>query len=262
MNSTKYDNLLLNEIGTTHIKYGTVYYDNLYFDLLKNKLSEDGLLDAYKNELKENSKGIKMCSIASSSRFCYIASKGVYKEMDEFEKDDISYGCCRPHYDGYSSSLNTFYEFKCHEFCNNSHDCLSESYNPLLKEVYDINISDPSKLRFSDFGIKVEDDPLINKINFDFKQFICHIFGIIAHIKNTNNKATLKYVWIIPSQTNDKELDDFIFLVKSQIDSIFKQFLDLTINLNNKKVKVKDLIILKCDIRPQSDFNDFILKEL
>ena len=185
MKSEAYDKLLLETIGNNHIKNGTVYYDNTYYIQLVKKLAEDGILNKYCGELSSNSQGVKMCSIASSSRFCYLLSKGKYKEIDEYEKTDIKNGCCRPHYDGYSAKNHTFFEFKCHELCNESHHTLSDSYKPLLKNIFGIDSNDLTTLKFSDFALLIEGNPSIYRINFDFKQFICHILGILSIASKT-----------------------------------------------------------------------------
>ena len=136
MESSLYDELMIKTLGNAHIKDGTVYYDDAYESLLKESLKKYGLLERYKGELGRNSKGVKMCSIASSSRFCFLASKTIMREIDEHEKVDVRNGCCNPHFDGYSKRNNTFYEFKCHEFCerdgNISHTKItSMDYIPL-----------------------------------------------------------------------------------------------------------------------------------
>lgn len=262
MNKNEYDKLLLEQIGDKYIKPGTVYYDIEYFRSLYISLFKDNLTSRYKLELEENSQGVKMCSIGSSSRFCYLASKGKYKYIHDLEKHDLVYGCCRPHYDGYSLYNNTFYEFKCHELCYKSHRGFVKSYIPLLKEVFNIDSNDLSSLRFSDFGIKMDGDPIITKINFDFKQLVCHVLGLLSHVEKTKKGTRLLYFWVTPSTEGNDELAKFIEKVSKQMDTIFTQFVELEINAYGKKQKIKDIIELGYQIINAKDIRDVILEKI
>jgi len=229
------------------------------------------LLTAYKGELKEVIKNdplkrIKMCSIASSSRFCYLASKTLFK-ITKVEVTDLVNECCKPHYDGWSAydpgdkRKNVYYEFKCHEFCSTSHDELSNSYKSLLKKHFNIEVEDTRELKFSDFGLAIPNDPYINKINFDFKQFLCHILGLLT-IATKNDKPTLHYVWVVPYCPDSKELDDFIDLVDGQIDSIFDQMSDVDISTDSEKGKLGEFIHFSCEIIPANSIDDFVLENI
>ena len=264
MESSLYDELMVKTLGNAHIKDGTVYYDDAYESSLKESLKKYGLLERYKGELGRNSKGVKMCSIASSSRFCFLASKTIMREIDEHEKVDVRNGCCNPHFDGYSKRNNTFYEFKCHEFCerdgNISHTKItSMDYIPLLKDIFNVDCSDPSKLRFSDLRISMSGDLMINKTNFDFKQFLCHIIGLMS-IATKTNKPTLHYVWITPYQPGNRELDDFVSFMDNQIDEIFLKTSELEVSNGKEKGKLKEFINFSCDIIPAVDIDDFVLE--
>ena len=261
MDSSKYDNYLLKILGDKHIKKGTVYYDNEYLlELLKNLIKDD-LFGVYHGELSTNSKGVKMTSIGSSSRFCYLASKGLYADITEHEKTDVKNDCCHPHYDGYARSTNTFYEFKCHELCDNStHSKLSESYVPLLHQYFTID-THPHKLRFSDFGIEYKDNPSIYNINFDVKQFICHILGILT-VATPDNRAALKYVWVIPGKNINKELDDFIHDVEKQIKGVFDGFNKVEVKVLGNKYLLEELIKFELDVVEAKTINDFVLNNI
>ena len=264
MNSKEYDQFILEIIGNKHIKEGTVYYDKDYLLSLVISLVNDDLLGKYAGELMENSQGIKMCSIASSSRLCYLASKELYKDIKEVEKTDIKNGCCHPHYDGYTSSLNAFifYEFKCHELCDGaSHAKLSKSYMPLLKEYFDIEIDNLAFLKFSDFGFDYNNNGTIYDINFDTKQFICHILGILSQATQ-ENKALLKYVWIIPGYGINPDLDRFIERIKEQIKIVFDGFSLTKVKYNGNILNLSDLIVFDLDVVPITNIKDFILESI
>lgn len=266
MESSVYDELMIKTLGSSHIKEGTVYYDEIYEAALIKSLKERGVYKNYRGELGKNSKGTKMCSIASSSRFCFLASKTILKDIDEHEKTDLKNGCCIPHFDGYDSKRNIYYEFKCHEFCERdgsiSHSKLtSMDYIPLLKNIFNVDCDNPSTLKFSDLRISIDNDPMINKINFDFKQFLCHIIGLLS-IATKENKPTLNYVWITPYEPDNKELNVFISFMKKQIHDIFLKTSELDICTSDDKGKIKDFINFACDIIPANDIPDFVLESI
>mgnify|MGYP006873029024 CR=1 FL=1 len=264
MNSSHYDRLMVETLGNTHLKPSSVYYDEAYEKALFAQLGKDSLLKTFEKELKRNSQGVKMCSIASSSRLGYLASKKLYP-LTHYEKNDLRLGCCAPNYDGYDANKEIFYEFKCHEFCKQTHgDRLTNSYIPLLEQVYGIKNSDPKSLRFSDFKMEVDGDPSIYEINFDFKQFLCHIFGILSLDQRTLRlKPTLKYVIFVPKSPFDEELRLFITeILRDQIQSLFRQFRLLPVTAPCGYGIIDDFLDLLVDIVPADAVNDFILKSL
>lgn len=260
MESKIYDQYILKTVGNKHIKKESVYYDTEYENALRKELEERGLTETFVKELTYNSEGLKMCSIASSARIGYLSSKSVFKSISHFEKTDIKNGCCVPNYDGYDELNNVFFEFKCHEICSTSHDVLSKSYKSLLKSIYKIDIDDPKDLRFSHFGIRVDGDPLINKINFDFKQFLCHMFGLLTKnaIKN-NKKPTLHYVVFIPDYL-DEEITKFLNEIEELIVNVINQYWDLNVTTEIGNGKVKDFVNFKFEMVKVSSIKDTILE--
>ena len=264
MESFKYDQLLLSSIeNQKFIKENTVYYNDYYLRELVISMLDNNCLSNYVGELSTNSQGIKMCSIGSSSRLCYLASFVKYTGIKEHEKTDIKNGCCRPHYDGYDPAANIFYEFKCHELCDGcSHYKLTDSYIPLLMEYFDIS-KNPKDLIFSDFGDFREEynDKSIYKINFDFKQFLCHVFGLFK-VASLNKLTTLKYVWVTPRLSLSEELQNFVNKIEAEIKHVFKCFSVKEINFNGKKITISKIIDFKLEVIEISDVEDFILKGL
>lgn len=269
MKSNDYDQYLKGSLLKTsesekYLKPGTVYYNGKYLKKLLSSLVDNKCLNKYLNELSENSQGVKMCSIGSSSRLCYLASFSERFHFNEYEKTDIKNDCCRPHYDGYDENSHTFYEFKCHELCDGySHYKLSDSYKGLLKSYYGIEDAKPSDLKFSHFGISNNKfkDKSIYKINFDFKQFLCHVFGILASTSR-ENKASLKYVWVVPSLSYS-EVSNFVANIKEEINELFECFKKTEINFDDQRLAIEDLI----DIRPIeiveiTEIKDFLLESL
>lgn len=264
MESCKYDQLLLRSIESQkHIKENTVYYNDFYLRELVISMLDNHCLSNYIAELSTNSQGIKMCSIGSSSRLCYLASFNKYKGIKEREKTDIKNGCCKPHYDGYDPAANIFYEFKCHELCDgSSHYKLTDSYISLLMEYFDIN-KNPKDLIFSDLGDFGEkyNDKSIYKVNFDFKQFLCHVFGLFK-VASLSKLTTLKYVWITPKLSSNKELQIFVNKIKEEIKHIFNHFSAIEINFNGRQTRIEKLIRFELDVCEINDIEDFVLKSI
>ena len=155
----------------------------------QDKLKNRKLLKIFQDkELQEISPGlIKMCSVASSSRLCFINFAN-YNEI-EFERP-LSTGKGTAKLD--ASKYNLFYECKCHEIFDNHNNYLSLAYKENLKEFFNINYQKNDnaycKLNLTDFEIEKEES--IYNLHFDMKQFLCHLFGIAK-----NGGGTLQYIF-------------------------------------------------------------------
>lgn len=259
MDSNTYDKYLFNSLTSTkHIKEKTVYYDKEYLKQLLISLADNDCVDKYLIELSKNSKGTKMCSVGSSSRLCYLSAITKRIDIDELEKTDLYNDCCFPHYDGYNKTTNTFYEFKCHELCSEKHSKkLSNKYANLLNQYFGISVSKPlTELVFQDFGdFGNYNNKSIFDINFDFKQFLCHVLGILGQIDNPK-KPTLEYVWIIPSKQDENDLQEFIEKVEEEIRFMFKCFSEIKINYRGSKRDIGTIVnfeLTKIDIATIKD---------
>lgn len=205
---------------------GSEYVDNHYFndsykDALRLELSERFLLEKFeKREIPENLEKPHMCSVASSSRLCFLYFANV-KDI-EFEKE-LSTGIRggKPQLDAYSSTMHTYYECKCHEIFDN-HDKnknhLSKSYAKIISEKFNVNITNSNvddylKFTLKDFGIN--DDLSIYDLHFDFKQFICHLLGIA-----NEGGGTLEYVFFTPSEEMKKNFDGIYKKLNTEIKEI------------------------------------------
>lgn len=197
-----FDQLILESINknNTHIKPNTVYYDDEYYNQLVLELKERHLYESYaKRELKETSKGsskIKMCSVASSSRLCFL-----YFIKDNKVTMEVSLNTGTSGNAQLDATKDTaFYECKCHEIFDN-HDTdknhLSIAYKKNFQKYFGITYQekdeDYCKLTLSDFGIS--EDKSIYDLRFDMKQFLCHLFGIAK-----NGGGTLQYIFFTPKK--------------------------------------------------------------
>ena len=196
-----------------------------------NAGGKGGELDA------QNSRPPKMASVASSSRFCYLALRDgadtdilgkTFTTKDvEFEKE------CRIFTKGTAPQLDAFIkdderdifvEAKCHEIFDSHKVEFKSAYwdyfdnDSLLKELApSTKPSESFVVPFGKFDIKKE-SPC-----FDIKQFVCHLLGIKEHQKC--KKAKLVYMFFKPV-TDDKETATLIESVfkelKEEIEAIFK----------------------------------------
>lgn len=262
----KYDVLIKQSVGNEHRLADGLYYDECYFNELKNVLEDKNLLDAFGTfEFKEMSNGrVKICAVASSSRIGFLYGMG--NGVKGFEKDDVRNGICHPHYDNYDEKSNTFYEYKCHEFTSDrpDHNCFRynlEGYKKLLSshffpEENDVDCRD----LFKSFGVK----PCMF---FDFKQFLCHVLGLLS-VVSRSTPANLQYVMFVPKKSildapENRDIADWKGMLERQINYIFEE-------MGEKKVKacngecglLKDFIKLKFMYQDVSEIRDFIYENL
>lgn len=161
----------------------------------------------------------KMASVASSSRFCYLAlrngtdvlinNKYICGDNIEFEKEcriftDIS---TAPQLDGFTAQddCNIYIEAKCHEIFDSHKVVLKNKYwdyfkkDDVLHSSLNNAVTDDETftLPLSLFGIEKK------STRFDVKQLICHLLGIKEQNKTTKSK--LVYLFFEPISDNDKE---------------------------------------------------------
>ncbi len=193
-----FDQLILNSINNTHIIPDSVYFDEAYYEQLTKELKNKQLYEKYlTKELNEISPGfIKMCSVASSSRLCFLYFAGDNNATMEVSLNTGTKGNAQLD----AAKGNTYYECKCHEIFDN-HDTdknhLKLSYKKNLKKYFGINYQEKDenycKLTLRDFGIPK--NMSIYDLRFDMKQFLCHLFGIAK-----NGGGTLQYIFFQPKK--------------------------------------------------------------
>ena len=227
--SVEYDLAIKNSIKTKE-KYtqNDVYFNDLYRENLINSMTEKQK-ENFKNEYnKYYGDRCKMCSVASSSRLCYLYFKD--DPDTQFEVAINNGNGCNPHLD---AKDHDYYECKCHEIVKNHDIHLSyDVYSKLLKEIFNIEefeVDDKGiKLNYEMFGIKDAKLP-IGKY-FDFKQFICHVIGLLT-LKDYPNYLGLQYIFFVPSQEQlkSKKLKDWYKTFKDFIDDLFEKFQTLKV---------------------------------
>lgn len=180
----------------------------------------------------------KMASVASSSRFCYLALKDgtdvllpdrvVKKEEVEFEKECQIWkdSSTAPQLDAYISDerIDYYIEAKCHEIFDvhkiefkNKYWNIFEADNSFKKAIVGV---EKGKEKFvlarTVFGLSDK------QTRFDVKQFICHLLGIAQQSKGKN--AKLVYLFFKPlakEEAISKEIDLIFAELKEEIKAIF-----------------------------------------
>ena len=222
MSKSKFDEYLKDQTGTPDLFgysvlpnndmdyknhfYG-VYYNNDEFARFCKEMKENysEIYNAYANGKGSELIGTppKMASVASSSRFCYLALRDasitdidkdvkVGKTKFEFEKDlpvKVIDGQ-NPQIDAFYDSEDSvyFFEFKCHEIFDNHDKTLSRQYDKFLQK-WDIP-RDSDKIPSYEFGGQFQ--------RFDLKQFITHLTGISCH-NCKGKKKIFSYVFFEPN---------------------------------------------------------------
>lgn len=178
------------------------------------------------SELKEKrNMPPKMASVASSSRFCYLALRDGYKQFNNSEDIIFEHNCrikgvnATANLDAYIPKANIYFEVKCHEILSHHSIYLKKSYwNLLYGQENDFGFSyakcpdlDEFKIELCNFDIKK------TKIRFDIKQFLCHLWGIASQ-KDKDVSAKLVYLFFKPKMDLETK--------RIQVEEVFKELQD------------------------------------
>lgn len=218
--------------------------DNLYFSVehcneivqLLDKNILQSLLKGKGSEIKSG----KFFSVASSCRYAIANfTKKCNKKLvpiqnfsdRKCEKIDFEHECIIPGIKGTAPQIDVFidchdmqiyFEVKCHEIFDtsehkNSLKKLSQQYR--TNRIFGIfpGINQSESLSLEDFGIAV------NSYHFDFKQFLCHLMGIISN--KSSNKATLfYYLFYKPTDIENAYLKEIYDNLENEIRFIAEKF--------------------------------------
>lgn len=180
----------------------------------------------------------KMASVASSSRFCYLALRDgtnalfsdweVTKDNVEFEKECRIFadGPTAPQLDAYieNPSCDCYIEAKCHEIFDSHKIEFKNKYWDIFQKNESLHIilenvtqhEETFEISRSVLGLSDE------HLRFDVKQFICHLLGIACQSKG--KPAKLIYLFFKPENDDEKtkaRIDDVFDELKNEIDSLF-----------------------------------------
>ena len=266
MDSKKFDEAIKNSLKECDCfsDINEYYYNTTYSEKLKELLKETNQFEKFKkNEWKapsyheKNKDLIKMCSVASSSRLAFLyfldQVKNNIVELEVECNNDL--GGHNPQLDAFNNVDNIYYECKCHEICNKSHNKLKIKYIDKLKELFGIDDFEPIKdeneeyieLSLKDLDCKYgSKEWLYNSIynlHLDVKQLICHLIGMQNEHKNDKREYKLQYIFFKPSEKEIKKNNEIEILYKTlskEWDMIinskaFNYFLE-----NNKNIKINN----------------------
>ena len=273
---------LVDKVGKDKFVYKTsdnkpheVYYENSVFEAFKQEM-EDIHFIKYKEgkggelDEKKGRYGLvppKMASVASSSRFCYLALRNGGSAIGgndnvEFEVDCHIKGVAgtSPQLDAYFPDNNIFVEAKCHEIFDRHKPVLKKAYwNLIYGENSQFGFKAKGKISETEFEIPLTEfrfESGKRSTMFDIKQFLCHLMGIASKMNDetqSKKESTLVYLFFKP-KTDDIEINNKIDKVfrdlKTEIDLIFGC---KPIKTFAEKNNIKLVAVAECD---------YVMKEL
>lgn len=168
----------------------------------------------------------KMASVASSSRFCYLAFRDMGSGSVMVEVPCRIKGILGtpPQLDAYISTINTYFEVKCHEIFDSHHVKMSNNYWDLLYgKDNDFGLF-AQKNNSKTFNIPLTEFDIETKTSmFDIKQLLCHLLGISSQ-KDVVENVRLVYLFFKPKTDSDEDsrsIDEVFDLLQSEIKKIF-----------------------------------------
>lgn len=221
------------------------------------------------SELKEKrNMPPKMASVASSSRFCYLALRDGYKQFNNSEDIIFEHSCrikgvnATANLDAYIPKANIYFEVKCHEIFSQHSIYLKKSYwNLLYGQENDFGFSyakcpdiDEFKIELCDFGIAK------TKIRFDIKQFLCHLWGIASQ-KDKDVQAKLVYLFFKPKmdlETERIQVEKVFEELQAEIKNIFSSK-PIQIFISNNNIELSAIAEYAKVMEPLSKDNTIIL---
>ena len=174
----------------------------------------------------------KMASVASSSRFCYLALRDGAEGLGGSGKVEFEHECrigriggTAPQLDAFVPNERIYVEVKCHEIFDQHHVAMSGSYRDLLFgngsafEFPEIPEGRDGKLEIGLRNFNISKAFTM----FDIKQLLCHLMGIAAQ-KEPDEPTRLVYLFFRPrvdSEDEQRELDALFHELRSEIAAIF-----------------------------------------
>lgn len=239
----EFDNIikenLIKKIGQAAFRndaYGCYYSDEefkRFVDEMKSSPYDEIYRSYYCGDggelVSHGKKPPKMASVASSSRFCYLALRDGAQGLGGDENVKFEYECrikgisgTAPQLDAYIPNSNIYVEAKCHEIFDLHRVEMSKQYWKYLRsEENDFGFAAEEEkeviIELSEFGLAKE------RSMFDVKQFICHLLGIQSK-KTDEEPATLVYLFFKPIANTDekqRQVDEVFDELQSEIKTIF-----------------------------------------
>lgn len=256
MNQKKFDQIILRNLiavkGADKFGYknvsGVEYVDYYKNDEFKKFLEDMQTRNAAHHKSYAEGKGKetiptdggvkppKMASVASSSRFAYLALHAGAQHIGVGKNVEFEAECAikdkpgtQPQLDAYDKDTNTYIEVKCHEiFGDSKKKTLGEAYINYIfgansdgvgfKIVVNERPQGEFAIPYEEFGMK--EFPKY----FDLKQFLCHLLGVACENHKERKSATLAYLFFTPRtdvEVEAVELFEVYAGLQAEIISIF-----------------------------------------
>lgn len=173
-----------------------------------------------------------MASVASSSRFCYLALRDGANSLGSNGTVKFEYECkinglqgIAPQLDAFIPADNIYVEAKCHEIFDSHRIRMKEKYwNLMFGENNDWGIDIINKPEREYFDISLSVFGIEKKRSmFDIKQLLCHLLGIASQ-KESSESATLVYLFFKPKmkkETDQNAIDEVFENLQAEILEIF-----------------------------------------
>lgn len=169
----------------------------------------------YAKELSSNgSAPPKMASVASSSRFCYLALRNGTDALDGGETVKFEYGCKidgisggSPQLDAFIEIENIFIEAKCHEIFD-PHTILLKA--PYWEHIFgagnDFGFEPCEKTSTAEFEIALSAFGIEKTSSmFDIKQLLCHLLGIKYANAKKNIAPRKAHIYVFQTEGTPKK---------------------------------------------------------
>ena len=270
MSRTKKENIkeiffiaLINSIKyKDHLKYidnTKAYYDDSYLAIMREELKD---IDSKELGGADNpQKKVKICSLASSGRLCFLDFRDKKKDIEKAMKTGV--GSSTAKFDVVDG--NIYYECKCQEIVNGERKRLKKSYmySPLFTD-FKIDLSEERNVRngeleFTLQDLGIDDCRMYYELHFNVKQLLCHLMAIAYG--NKGKKATLQYIIYTPACAEIKKsqaLTELYANLKEEIDEIWncqkiKDFCDRNNhNISLPKPRFREINTIKDTVYEQA----------
>lgn len=219
----------------------SMYYNRDAFAAFKDEMEQcypqhyNQYINGQGSELKETTTPPKMASVASSSRFAYLALRDGAQAIGGTDYIEFEHECriqgirgTAPQLDAYTADENgnpIYVEVKCHEiFGPHKIELRSAYWENIYGEKNAFGFSAKKAIKGREtFDIPLDQFGIIREHSMmDIKQLLCHLMGIASQ-KEQKQPATLVYLFYKPAVTGNHHtiLDGIFSQLTDEIDYIF-----------------------------------------
>ena len=227
--------------GNNIINHTNYYSSKAFLEFVKEMENNyPNAHKSYKNGsgselLSKDSNPPKMASVASSSRFCYLALRDSTSALGSIGTATFEARCpikgvknATANLDAYIQDTNTYIEAKCQEIFDTHQlktrvpywDCIYGTNNDISFNL-PITQTKPIDTGKNHFDIPLNALGLKDIHRFDFKQFLCHLLGIASN--SPNRPSTLIYLFFKPENIKYQASINEVFTdLSKEIRTVFE----------------------------------------